>query len=562
MTNLSFKILAAFIELFEEAIVITDKLGEILLQNKQADKISCLLQKEIIPIINFTGLAKTRANLIDRDFPIANTIYKIRGALVDIKGEILPVLIISHKENTVNDDINIPDVLNSWLELSNDGFYIANGKGNTKRINKVYQKMSGYNPSDLVDKNMEDLVRDGYFGPSAIMKVLEEKKQVTMISKMKNGNDTIATATPIFDTKGNIHAVVSMLRDISEYQKLQDQYKKLQDELDNTRELNEHLLYQVQSSSSSSNNIIRGPRMQGVFRYARQVAPYPTPIYLTGESGVGKEVVATYIKTHSLRSDKEFIKVNCAAIPEHLLESELFGYEAGAFTGAHKNGKPGLFELANEGTLLLDEIGDLAMNLQVKLLRVIQEGEITRLGGIKPQKLDVRIISATNKDLAELVAEGKFRKDLFFRLNVIRIEVPPLRERKEEIIPLAQVFLQSLCVKYNLQKVLSSDCKESLLRYDWPGNIRELQNLIENMAVSARGCVIDQSDLPVIYKKTFQEKACKYTKVTPLKEALENLERTMIRDALRQAGTVRGAAKILEVDHSTLSRKIQRLRVK
>ncbi len=267
--------------------------------------------------------------------------------------------------------------------------------------------------------------------------------------------------------------------------------------------------------------------MKAVLETAKKIAPFDATVLITGESGTGKEVLAKFIHKNSKRKNKPFIAVNCGAIPGELLEAELFGYKKGAFTGATSD-KKGIIEESNGGTLLLDEIGDLPVNLQVKLLRVLQEGEIKPLGSSKSKKVDVRFIAATNKNLEELVKKGEFREDLFFRLNVIRIEIPPLRERAEDIIPLSEFFIKKYSLKYNVEpKTLTDRAKSELLNYKWPGNVRELENIIERVVLMTTGNTVD-----TIFNN--QSVSDRYIKMTfkKYKDAKEEFERNYIKNLL------------------------------
>lgn len=317
------------------------------------------------------------------------------------------------------------------------------------------------------------------------------------------------------------------------------------------------------SSFGIHNCIATSDSMIRIFMKAKQVAAYPTTILLLGETGVGKEVVSSYIHHNSDRSDKPFIKINCSAIPEPLMEAELFGYERGAFTGAREKGKMGLFELANHGTILLDEIGDMSFTLQAKLLRTIQESEIMRVGGTQPIHLDVRIISATSRNIEEMVASGRFLDALYYRLNVVELQIPPLRERREDIIPLAEFYLQHFCETYKLEREFAPDVRTCFLRYDWPGNVRELRNTVENLAVSAIGAVIGREDLPARIAglgRTAPTHA-DMPGGTSMKAAVEALQREMIRAAVAREGSLRKAAAALEMDATTLCRLAKKLGV-
>ena len=317
------------------------------------------------------------------------------------------------------------------------------------------------------------------------------------------------------------------------------------------------------SSFGIHNCIATSDSMIRIFMKAKQVAAYPTTILLLGETGVGKEVVSSYIHHNSDRNDKPFIKINCSAIPEPLMEAELFGYERGAFTGAREKGKMGLFELANHGTILLDEIGDMSFALQAKLLRTIQESEIMRVGGTQPIHLDVRIISATSRDIEEIVYAGRFLDALYYRLNVVELQIPPLRERREDIIPLAEFYLQHFCETYKLEREFSPDVRTCFLRYDWPGNVRELRNTVENLVVSAISTVISWEDLPTRIARLGRTVPTRTDMPggISMKAAVEALQREMIQAAVTREGSLRKAAAALEMDATTLCRLAKKLGV-
>lgn len=317
------------------------------------------------------------------------------------------------------------------------------------------------------------------------------------------------------------------------------------------------------SSFGIHNCIATSDSMIRIFMKAKQVAAYPTTILLLGETGVGKEVVSSYIHHNSDRNDKPFIKINCSAIPEPLMEAELFGYERGAFTGAREKGKMGLFELANHGTILLDEIGDMSFALQAKLLRTIQESEIMRVGGTQPIHLDVRIISATSRDIEEMVSAGRFLDALYYRLNVVELQIPPLRERREDIIPLAEFYLQHFCETYKLEREFSPDVRTCFLRYDWPGNVRELRNTVENLVVSAISTVTSWEDLPTRIARLGRTVPTRTDMPggISMKAAVEALQREMIQAAVTREGSLRKAAAALEMDATTLCRLAKKLGV-
>lgn len=320
----------------------------------------------------------------------------------------------------------------------------------------------------------------------------------------------------------------------------------------------EHLFFEVKSKYSLPNIVSVSDKMEEVIRMAVKVANSKVTVLLRGESGTGKEVIARAIHYQGIRSKGPFIALNCAALPETLLEAELFGYEKGAFTGAHTT-KPGRFELANGGTIFLDEIGDISQAIQVKLLRVLQEQTFERLGGTKPIKVDVRIIAATNRDLETMVKEGKFREDLYWRLNVVPIFVPPLRERREDIPPLIEHFLTKFSREYGKSIRLSSRALEILKSYSWPGNVRELENTIERMIVLAEKETIDEEDIPSYIRDASRTQPPCVVETNSLIKDVENLERERILDALRKTNFNKSrAARILGITLRQINYKISK----
>jgi two-component system response regulator HydG len=308
----------------------------------------------------------------------------------------------------------------------------------------------------------------------------------------------------------------------------------------------------------------RSEAMRGIYESIRKVAEANSSVYVYGESGTGKELIARAIHRESSRSGGPFIKVNCSSLAEGLLESELFGHEKGAFTGAIRERK-GRFELAHEGTLFLDEISDIPLSTQVKLLRVLQEKEIERVGGERTITVDVRIISATNRDLAPMVERGEFREDLFYRLHIIPIEVPPLRERKEDILPLVTHFIQTIAAEMAKPITgITDEAMELLLRYDWPGNIRELENMIERAIVLCEGEQLDPPLFPIDERKVPRSSSAATLNVPPagaitLDNALEGIERAMIEDALEKSGGVKTkTAELLGIKTSALYYKLEK----
>ncbi|WP_429083725.1 sigma 54-interacting transcriptional regulator [Brassicibacter mesophilus] len=451
---------------------------------------------------------------------------------------------------------SLKEELETTIESSYDGLVITDGQGKIVRTNKAWYRIIGCKES-LTAELVQNIENKNIIFPSATLLALKEKRRISFIQNGENGKHFLATATPILDDEGNIKRVVSNIRDIEEL-------KKLEQQINETRKLekyhNRRNIKLEKLDFENENLVVNSMEFGQVLHTASNVAAVDSTVLILGESGVGKEVVAQFIRNLSRRKNKPFVKINCGAIPENLIESELFGYETGAFTGARSRGKPGLIELSHEGTLFLDEIGDLPINLQVKLLRVIQERKLVRIGGTEEREVDVRIISATNKDLYQMVLNGKFRADLYYRLNVVPIEVPPLRKRKSDILPLSYHFIDMFNKKYLCNKQLTSSVERILLQYNWPGNVRELQNIIERLVVTTGYDTIEERDLPLFLFENKEEisKKIKVDGIMPLKEAVELVEKKIIESACKRYSTTYEMAEALGVNQSTIVRKIQK----
>ncbi|MGQ9920918.1 MAG: sigma-54-dependent transcriptional regulator [Desulfobacca sp.] len=320
---------------------------------------------------------------------------------------------------------------------------------------------------------------------------------------------------------------------------------------------NQQLRQALQERLAGGRILGRSPTFLKVIHQVMQIAPLRSTVLITGESGVGKELIAEAIHRGSPRREKPLVKVNCGALPEGLIESELFGHEKGAFTGAHQQRK-GRFELADTGTIFLDEVSEMPLNTQVKLLRVLQEGEFERVGGSKTLKVDVRVVAATNQNLEEMVAAGKFRKDLFYRLNVIHLEIPPLRARREDIPLLAQYFLDRFCLENNRPPMgFTPEAMQALKQYLWPGNVRELENVVERAVALCTGASVGLDDLP---EELRQHSKVEDSIVIPVGASLEEIERLVIRQTLRKTGGDKEVtARILGIGLATLYRRLKEM---
>lgn len=368
------------------------------------------------------------------------------------------------------------------------------------------------------------------------------------------------TGIPVFDENGGLFRVVTAVRDITELSALKAQLA----ESEQMRERYFKELELLRAKPSSHSLITKNPEMNTKIEMAFHVAKVDSTVLILGESGVGKELIAEMIHRASSRGKGPFIKINCGAIPANLLESEFFGYEPGAFTGASKEGKPGLFELAQGGTLFLDEVGELPLDLQVKVLRALQGREITRIGGKKSITLDVRYLAATNRDLEDMVKNKLFREDLYYRLNVVPLVLPPLRRRKEDIVPLVNEFVKRFNQRYGLQKWISPQAIQVLILYDWPGNVRELENTVERLVVTSHEDEITLENLNEIAP------SIAFTRSYPLGEgevfsleghlALE--EKRLLEEAYRKAGSTRKAALLLGISQSAIVKKMGKYGIK
>ena len=457
--------------------------------------------------------------------------------------------------------------LDAIFENSYDGFYIADRDGVVTRVNSAWEKICGFPRAEILGKKARELVESKWYDKSAAVAALEERRTVTRLVNIlagpRKGSQVMATGTPLFDENGELQQIVVNVRDMTDLEQLQRK-------LEATVELNQRYvseLEQIRLQQLKMDDLVaKSPTMQRVIEMAARIATVDSTVLIMGESGVGKEVITNKIHALSRRKNQPFIKLNCGAIPENLLESELFGYAGGAFTGAKKDGKPGMFELASTGTLFLDEIGELPLSLQVKLLRVLQEKTLTRVGGVKPIPIDVRVIAATNKDLPTLVKTGAFRDDLFYRLNVFGIQIPPLRNRREDIPPLLYEMLRKVNLQYGMQKRLSPATVERLVNYDWPGNVREMENLVERLVVLVNEPYIEPFHLPEAMQSKNESvmsdsEAVVLNRVVPYKQAVEELEALLLERAFGEHGSTRKVARVLEVNQSTIVRKMKQYQI-
>ncbi|WP_051534201.1 sigma-54 interaction domain-containing protein [Desulfitibacter alkalitolerans] len=459
-------------------------------------------------------------------------------------------------ESSEHDAFN-RNFLISVLEASSDGILISDSEAKVLYINNAYEETTGLTREKMLGKNLAQLCENGLFNTSASLMVLEKKRPVSLIHKYITGKNALTTACPVFSERGEIIGVINNTRDISSLIRLRNELIKTK----HLVEINNAELKKLRRDLVADIDLIyESQKMKQIIDLLLKASRFDTSILIQGESGTGKEVLAKYIHNSSPRKDGPFIKVNCAAIPSELFESELFGYVSGSFTGATREGKPGLFELANHGTILLDEISELPIEAQSKLLRILQEREVLRVGATQATKLDIRIVAATNKQLKEEIKKGKFREDLFFRLNVFPITIPPLRDRKEDIPALMSYFIHKLNKEHNTIIVFDNEVIDIMINYSWPGNVRELQNLIEYLFIVNQEGYIGIEQLPehFLAENIFADNTIVESKLALL---MDIFEKKIITFSLKKHTSLRKAAVSLGIDPSTLSRKMKRLKI-
>ncbi len=463
------------------------------------------------------------------------------------------------RENAMNADMNsinselekinlsLEDIL-PILDIIDEAVFLDDADGNALWINRAAEAIYKIERAEIIGKHYSFLEKQGIFQPSVVGQVIEKQDEVTMLHKNKEGKQLLSRGVPIRDESGKLQKIITTSYDITEMVELRDKLENLQNSISDIKSTETY---------RQDGIIANSPAMFNVVQMAERLASFDTSVLITGESGSGKGIIAKLLHDSGVRKDKPFIQINCGAIPENLLESELFGYEAGAFTGSRKEGKIGLFEAARDGTVFLDEIAELSLSLQVKLLQVIQEKAIQRVGGIKSIPVDMRIISATNRNLDEMVKKGKFREDLFYRLNVVPINVPALRDRPEDIVPLIRSFLFQQNEKLNENKTMDTAVMSVLLKYHWPGNVRELENIIERLVITTKESVIGLDNLPgYIFEHARRPGEISYTRGGKLQDVLDAVEKQILSDAKEKHRTTREIAKALGISQPSVVRKM------
>ncbi len=468
---------------------------------------------------------------------------------------------------TLSKNAGVQDVTEDMFEDYDTGIYVTRADGVSLFINSRYEEITQIRREDAVGQTIFTLHNQGMYMPLVTPVILRTNKEYTVLQTFAGGRYAIISGTPIYNSNGEPYCVLICVNQLEE-----EALKAIAAGVSVQSPAPRRPRRQEAASESQVDIIAESKAVRQVLQDSIRVAHYDVPVLLLGESGTGKEIFASIIHSSGQRRYEPYVTLNCSAITTSLLEAELFGYVPGAFTGASAKGKPGFFEVASKGTIFLDEIGDMPLESQAKLLRVLQDGEFYRVGGIDPIKTNARIIAATNRDLRAMMEQGLFRKDLYYRLNVIPITMPALRERKEDIPPLLLHFLYIFNQSYGTNKRFSEDLIELLTGYRWPGNVRELKNLVKRLIIMSVDDVITPAHFYRIWAgeqaaggdfrqpEKEEETAAEGVRVNglpPLTRAVEEVERTLVERALKQGGTTRKAAQLLGVSQSTIMRKIR-----
>lgn len=435
--------------------------------------------------------------------------------------------------------------LQDVFEYAFDEIFVTDDKGIVVRVNSMCERHYQLSAKELVGKHVQELQKEGIFYPSATLEVIEKKRPVELVQTTKSGEYLHVRTRPVFDEQGNLRRVISYSRDLTELYQLRKKVEEMDNQLKTYKK-------ELRETYEHEGLIFKSIAMQKIVETIKKVSVVDSTVLVLGETGVGKSRLVRHLHEVSHRKNESFYEINCAALPTNLIESELFGYSGGSFTGANREGKKGLLESAHKGTLFLDEIGEMPLEIQSKLLQVLQEKTFRPVGGRDLKKVDVRIVAATNRDLSEMVKGGTFRKDLYYRLNVIPISIPPLRERTEDILPLVYHYLHHFNKKYGRDVKLAPSTLQMFVGYPWEGNNREIENVIERIVITADDFVTVE-DLPLSMQEATVEQSGQ-----SLYRMLEEVERNIILKAYKTYGSSYKVAEFLQISQSAATRKIKK----
>ncbi len=438
------------------------------------------------------------------------------------------------------------DFLVELLDYASDEIYILDKNLQIVFVNRACERHYGLTKSEVIGKHNTELFERGLWTPSIIPYVMESEDTISVKQRTYIGNELLTRAFKIRDDEGQLQYIFITSTEIRQL-KTERAVKNIT-AADNPPVVKTLTL------------VYKSKKMQEIVDFCEKIAPSDTTVLIQGESGTGKGVIARHIHKISQRATKPFVSINCASLPEELVEAELFGYASGAFTGARATGREGLFSIANGGTVFLDEVGELDIATQAKLLQVIQEKSFIPVGSSTETKVDVRIITATNRDLWKMVQQGQFREDLFYRLNVIDFRMPSLRERKEDIVSLVYTFLNKFNDKFNMNKMISDRCLQLLIHYDWPGNVRQLENLMERLVLTSDH-VIDVTDLPDLIIESTEQETEDGEPLWTLDNRLNQMTKQIIEEAYHLKKTTRGIAAYLGISQSRAYRLMKKYKI-
>ncbi|MDZ3956098.1 sigma 54-interacting transcriptional regulator [Bacillus thuringiensis] len=435
--------------------------------------------------------------------------------------------------------------LKDVFEYAFDEIFVTDEQGIVVRVNSTCERHYQLAAEELVGKHVKELQKDGIFYPSATLEVIEKKRPIELVQTTKSGEYLHVRTRPVFDDEGNLRRVISYSWDLTELYQLRQKVEEMDNQLKTYKK-------ELRETYEHEGLIFKSLAMQKIVDTIKKVSVVDSTVLVLGETGVGKSRLVRHLHEVSHRKNESFYEINCAALPTNLIESELFGYSGGSFTGANREGKKGLLESAHKGTLFLDEIGEMPLEIQAKLLQVLQEKTFRPIGGRELKKVDVRIVAATNRDLSEMVKQGTFRKDLYYRLNVIPIAIPPLRERTEDILPLIYHYLQHFNKKYGRDVKLAPSTLQMFVGYPWEGNNREIENVIERIVITVDD-VVTVEDLPLSMQEVAVEQSGQ-----SLYKMLEEVERNIILKAYKTYGSSYKVAEFLQISQSAATRKIKK----
>ncbi|WP_457551967.1 sigma-54 interaction domain-containing protein [Desulfobacula sp.] len=449
--------------------------------------------------------------------------------------------------------------LETIFDTSSDGIWVCDAQGIIVALNRASERLNDVKAEEVIGKHVSFMEKESIVDRNLTPDILRKKKQISIMQyNQRTGRYLLLTGKPAFDDDNNLLLVVVNERDITQLKQTQEELKESQQQFLKAK----IELASLELKSLQGMNIVaQNKRMAQVYKIALKLAHSDNSnILILGESGTGKSLMSKFIHKNSNRSDNPFIQINCAALPEGILEAELFGYERGAFTGARDEGKAGLFELAHEGTLFLDEIGDMPLVIQSKLLTYLDNFEIRRLGSTKPKKIKCQLIAATNQNLKNLINEKKFRQDLFYRLNTFTLEIPPLRKRQEDIWELTQVFLSKYNQKYKKKKVIKEKGLRILQNHSFPGNVRELDNIIKEAVVISDNQALDGFLSERILRSYFEVQKTSFPveSLFNFQKKIDNYEKKLLLKAARKCRTKSELAQSLGLTQPTAFRKLKK----